>query len=125
MAPNNVIVSLDHVGKSFPKPEGGTLAVFEDITLDIRGGEFVVLVGRSGCGKSTVLRIIAGLIAQSSGTVRYHGAQLTGINPGAAMVFQNFALMPWLNVEKTSSWAWLHAKSRPPNVRPARSRRSI
>ncbi|MBV8346578.1 MAG: nitrate/sulfonate/bicarbonate ABC transporter ATP-binding protein [Mycolicibacterium sp.] len=120
MAPNNVIVSLDQVGKSFPKPEGGTLAVFEDITLDIRGGEFVVLVGRSGCGKSTVLRIIAGLIAQSSGTVRYHGAQLTGINPGAAMVFQNFALMPWLNVEKNVELG-LAAREIPPAERQSRA----
>jgi len=100
MAPDNAIVSLDHVGKSFTKPDGGTLAVLEDITLDIRGGEFVALVGRSGCGKSTLLRIIAGLIAPSSGTVRYHGAEFNGVNPGVAMVFQNFALMPWLTVEK-------------------------
>jgi NitT/TauT family transport system ATP-binding protein len=99
MVGDEVIISLEHVSKSFAKPDGGTLLVLDDINLDIHDGEIVVLLGRSGCGKSTQLRIIAGLIAVTSGTVRYHGAELTGANPGAAMVFQNFALMPWLTVQ--------------------------
>ena len=100
MTQDDVIIHLDHVGKSFTKPDGGTLVVLDDINFDVRAGEIVALVGRSGCGKSTLLRIIAGLIAPTTGTARYHGAELSGANPGAAMVFQNFALMPWLTVQK-------------------------
>ncbi|HUH71079.1 MAG TPA: nitrate/sulfonate/bicarbonate ABC transporter ATP-binding protein [Mycobacterium sp.] len=100
MTGDDVITHLDHVGKSFSKPGGGTLLVLDDITLEIRMGEVVAMLGRSGCGKSTLLRIIAGLIPATSGVVRYHGAELTGANPGTAMVFQNFALMPWLTVQQ-------------------------
>jgi len=96
----DVIIHLEHVTKSFGKPDGGTLVVLDDINLDISEGEVVALLGRSGCGKSTLLRIIAGLIGPTSGVARYDGTELTGANPGTAMVFQNFALMPWLTVQK-------------------------
>lgn len=100
MTGDNTIIHLEHVSKSFSKPDGGTLTVLDDINLDIRTGEVVALLGRSGCGKSTLLRVIAGLIPPTSGVARYHGAELTGANPGTAMVFQNFALMPWLTVQQ-------------------------
>jgi NitT/TauT family transport system ATP-binding protein len=72
--------------------------VLDDISLELHKGEILALLGKSGSGKSTLLRCIAGLIAPSSGEVRYRGVPLTGANPGVAMVFQSFALLPWLTV---------------------------
>jgi NitT/TauT family transport system ATP-binding protein len=72
----------------------------QDINLRIRDGEFVSLLGPSGCGKSTLLRIITGLNSASSGKVLYRGQPLAGINPHATIVFQTFALYPWLTVQE-------------------------
>lgn len=96
---DGVLVEAAHVCKSFKGTTGDTLRVLDDINLDLRAGEIVALLGRSGSGKSTLLRIIAGLIAPTSGAVRYRGTELNGANPGTAMVFQTFALMPWLTVQ--------------------------
>jgi NitT/TauT family transport system ATP-binding protein len=82
----------------FTLPNGKPLRVLENINLAINAKEIVALLGPTGCGKSTVLRILAGLIQPVSGEVLYHGQPLTGLNPGAAMVFQSFALYPWLTV---------------------------
>jgi NitT/TauT family transport system ATP-binding protein len=95
-----VIVRTDAVTKAFTSPDGSALPVLEDVSLTLREGEIVALLGKSGSGKSTLLRCIAGLIAPSSGTVSYRGTPLNGANPGAAMVFQSFALLPWLTVQQ-------------------------
>jgi NitT/TauT family transport system ATP-binding protein len=94
------ICELRGVQKSFDRGEGRPLRVLEDITLDVRPNEVLCLLGPSGCGKSTILRILAGLIRPSGGAVLYHGAPLQGLNPGVSMVFQSFALFPWLTVER-------------------------
>ena len=93
------IVEVEHVGKSFPGAAGAALSVLHDVSLTLHEGEIVALLGKSGSGKSTLLRTIAGLIAPTTGTVRYRGALLDGANPGVGMVFQSFALMPWLTVQ--------------------------
>lgn len=93
------IMEVDHVFKSFPSADGTNLSVLEDISLTLREGEIVALLGKSGSGKSTLLRTIAGLIPPTRGEVRYRGEALHGANPGVAMVFQSFALMPWLTVQ--------------------------
>jgi NitT/TauT family transport system ATP-binding protein len=82
----------------FPQPNGQALLVLDNITLAIQPNEIVALLGPSGCGKSTIMRILAGLIRPTHGEVLYHGHPLTGLNPGAAIVFQSFALYPWLTV---------------------------
>jgi NitT/TauT family transport system ATP-binding protein len=92
------MLALRRVSKSFhdkarPSP------VLENITLDIPEHEFVCIVGPSGSGKSTLLRIMMGLMAPSSGEVLYRGQRVTSVNLHAAMVFQSFALLPWLTVQ--------------------------
>ncbi|GIV93349.1 MAG: hypothetical protein KatS3mg056_2058 [Chloroflexus sp.] len=72
----------------------------QDVNLVIGEGEFVALLGPSGCGKSTLLRIITGLTRPSEGLVRYRGQTLQGVNPHATIVFQTFALFPWLTVQE-------------------------
>ena len=94
------IIEVSHVTKTFVSPDGSPLPVLDDISLDLREGEIVALLGRSGSGKSTLLRCIAGLISPTSGQVRYRGVVLNGANPGVAMVFQSFALLPWLTVRQ-------------------------
>jgi NitT/TauT family transport system ATP-binding protein len=84
----------------YPLPGGQMRHILEDINLRIMPGEIVGLVGPSGCGKSTLLRILAGLIRPSRGQVFYRGQPLSGLNPGVAIVFQSFALLPWLTVEQ-------------------------
>ena len=74
------------------------IRILGPIDLDVRQGEFLSLVGPSGCGKSTLLRIVAGVLAPTRGVVRVGGRPLTGVNDRAAMVFQSFALFPWLTV---------------------------
>jgi len=94
----DAIVRVAHVNKDFTLPDGSPLPVLRDIDFELREGEIIALLGKSGSGKSTLLRCIAGLIAPTSGTVEYRGSPVTGANPGVAMVFQSFALLPWLTV---------------------------
>ena len=79
-------------------PNGKPLLVLDNVTLAIQPNEIVALLGPSGCGKSTILRILAGLIRPTHGEVLYHDQPLLGLNPGAAIVFQSFALYPWFTV---------------------------
>src|ERR1700744_6250261 len=77
-----------------------SVKVLEDINLTIREHDVMALLGPSGCGKSTIMRVLAGLIQPTNGLVKFRGKPLTGVNPGVAMVFQNFALFPWLTVRQ-------------------------
>ncbi|MEH1902807.1 MAG: nitrate/sulfonate/bicarbonate ABC transporter ATP-binding protein [Nostoc sp.] len=98
---NNVLIAVEQVNKSFPRPEGkGEFNVLGNINLTVAAGEVLALLGRSGSGKSTLLRIMAGLIPPSEGKVISNGKRLQGANPGVAMVFQSFALLPWLTVQE-------------------------
>ncbi len=92
------ILSVHNLHKLFKTPEGNDLLVLDNINLDLAEGEIVALLGRSGSGKSTLLRCLIGLISPSSGEVRYRNRPVTGPMPGMAMVFQSFALFPWLTV---------------------------
>ncbi len=74
------------------------IRILGPVDLDVRDGEFLSLVGPSGCGKSTLLRIVAGLLEPTAGRIDVGGVALAGVNRQAAMVFQSFALFPWMSV---------------------------
>ncbi|MBW4631768.1 MAG: nitrate/sulfonate/bicarbonate ABC transporter ATP-binding protein [Iphinoe sp. HA4291-MV1] len=100
-ATHEVLIAVEQVNKSFPLPEGkGEFTVLRNINLTVRAGEVMALLGRSGSGKSTLLRIMAGLISPSEGRVISNGKLLQGANQDVAMVFQSFALLPWLTVQE-------------------------
>jgi nitrate/nitrite transport system ATP-binding protein len=90
-------LSIDHVGITFDTPKG-KLEVLNDIKLDIEEGEFVSLIGHSGCGKSTVLNIVAGLLNATEGGVLLEEREVKDPGPDRAVVFQQHSLMPWLTV---------------------------
>jgi nitrate/nitrite transport system ATP-binding protein len=91
-------LEIEHVGKTFLEPNGQSLCVFRDVRLHIANGEFVTMVGHSGCGKSTLLNIIAGLEKATTGAIILDGKEIDEPGLDRMVVFQNFSLLPWLNV---------------------------
>ena len=98
--------------------------VLEHVSIELREGEFVALLGPSGSGKSTLLRILAGLMEPSGGDVLVHGSPLVGPNPNVAIVFQSFALFPWLDVLQNVELGLL-AMNVPEEERRSRATRAI
>ncbi|WP_019449123.1 AAA-associated domain-containing protein [Cupriavidus sp. BIS7] len=94
------VIELHGVGKVFRTADHTDRAVLEGVNLTLREGEIVAMLGKSGSGKSTLLRIMAGLVGADRGEVRFRGQKLTGTAEGIAMVFQSFALFPWLTVQQ-------------------------
>jgi NitT/TauT family transport system ATP-binding protein len=92
------LCQLHAIYQDFAGQGGRPLHVLENIELEIRANEVTALLGPSGCGKSTLLRIVAGLLRPTHGSVLYRGQPLSGLNPAATMVFQSFALFPWMTV---------------------------
>lgn len=98
---DSVVLKLDNVSKSFAKVEKDEIThALSSISLEMKSGEFISLVGTSGCGKSTILRLIAGLITPTVGTLSVNNKEITGPAPDRGMVFQRPTLFPWLTVEK-------------------------
>lgn len=94
----STLLAVSDLRKTYPKGDRHDLIVLDDVSLTIREGEIVGLLGRSGSGKSTLLRIIGGLVPPTEGDVQWCGKAVTGPCEGVAMVFQTFALFPWLTV---------------------------
>jgi NitT/TauT family transport system ATP-binding protein len=94
------LLEIHGVRQAFEKSGGGELLVLDGVELELAEGEIVGLLGRSGSGKSTLLRLIAGLARPTAGTVEYLGQPVVGPAAGVAMVFQSFALFPWLTVHE-------------------------
>jgi NitT/TauT family transport system ATP-binding protein len=117
------LLQVEDVRMSYGLSGKGPL-VLDGVNVAIDEGEIVALLGRSGSGKSSLLRIIAGLLTPTNGRALWQGAPLTGPNPGAAMVFQSFALFPWLTVEENVELG-LEAKRVPAAERSRRAAEAI
>ena len=100
MATSKPLLQVRNCRQAYHKDASADLVVLDDVNLTLVEGEIVGLLGRSGSGKSTLLRIVAGLLAPTAGDVVWRGAPLAGPAPGVAMVFQSFALFPWLTVQE-------------------------
>lgn len=122
--PKNTLFSVEDVRKTFRSSEGQELVVLDDITFEMQENEIVALLGKSGSGKSTLLRIIAGLTSPSSGQVIYRGNVVAKPVRGIAMVFQHFALLPWLTVLQNVELG-LEALGVPRNERRKRALKAI
>ena len=96
--PKTKLIEVKNVSQEFNLPNGKSLKVLEKINLCVNNREVVALLGPSGCGKSTLLRLLAGLIQPSQGEVFYHDKPLRDLNTGVSIVFQSFALFPWMTV---------------------------
>ena len=119
-----VIIEAVAVEKSYPQPDGTRIQVVGSTNLAIEQGKIIALLGPSGCGKSTLLRILTGLSEPSSGSLLWHGKSLNGQTPNVAIVFQSFALFPWLTVIQNVE-APLEAKGVPEVERRKRALRAL
>ncbi|GAB4475229.1 MAG: nitrate/sulfonate/bicarbonate ABC transporter ATP-binding protein [Anaerolineales bacterium] len=119
METNNALLKLRHIHQIYTSGSRKFTAV-QDVNLTVYEGEFIALLGPSGCGKSTLLRIITGLQKPSEGKVLYRDQPLEGVNPRASIVFQTFALFPWLTVLENVELA-LKARGVPANIRTPRA----
>ena len=119
MSENGYLLELKNITQVYGSGDRRFTAI-KNFHLSMREGEFTALLGPTGCGKSTLLRIIAGLQAPTTGQVLYRGSPLLGVNPQATIVFQTFALFPWLTVQENVEVA-LKARGMPARLRATRS----
>jgi nitrate/nitrite transport system ATP-binding protein len=110
-------ISIEGIARRFPAPGGGATTIFENLWLSMARGEFVCVIGHSGCGKTTVLNILAGLDTPSKGTVIVDGHAIEGPSLDRAVIFQSRALLPWRTVIGNVAYAvsskhrsWSHAQ---------------
>ena len=98
MSMTDRFISIEAISRRYPAPAGGTTTVFENLWLGMRKGEFACIIGHSGCGKTTVLNILAGLDLPDEGVAIVDGAEISGPSLDRAVIFQSHALLPWRTV---------------------------
>lgn len=116
----NILMELNGIAKSFRSADGAPRLILDGVNFALAKGEIVALLGKSGSGKSTLLRIMAGLIPADAGKAIYRGKDIRGPATGVAMVFQSFALFPWLTVQQNVELG-LEAQGIPPADREKRA----
>ncbi|MEE4347017.1 MAG: ABC transporter ATP-binding protein [Paracoccaceae bacterium] len=97
-------LSIENLTQRYPDGQGGMMTVFENATFGVEKGEFVCILGHSGCGKSTIMNILAGLAEPTSGVVVMDGREVSGPSLDRGVVFQNYSLLPWLSTLKNVSF---------------------
>lgn len=118
------LIEVKGISQEFKLPNGKELKVLNNVSLCVNKREVVALLGPSGCGKSTILRILAGLIPPTKGEVLYHDQPLHDLNTGVSIVFQSFALFPWMTVAENIQTA-LQSRGFPPNEIDDRAQKAI
>jgi NitT/TauT family transport system ATP-binding protein len=118
------LIDVKGCRQAYHKEANADLVVLDDVNLTLHEGEIVALLGRSGSGKSTLLRIVSGLLKPTAGSVTWRGVPLSGPTDGVAMVFQSFALFPWLTVQENVELG-LEARGVPRSERERRSEEAI
>lgn len=113
---NDVVIEIKDVKKVYPVENGNDVVALNGVNLEIRKNEFICVVGPSGCGKTTLLNIIAGLEQPTSGSATIHGRQILGPGPDRGVIFQQYALFPWLTVKKNVMYATKFIKHEVPVV---------
>ncbi|ACK67483.1 nitrate ABC transporter, ATPase subunits C and D [Rippkaea orientalis PCC 8801] len=115
---NNLSVVIENVSKVYPTPKG-PYTVLKDVNLTVKDGEFICVIGHSGCGKSTLLNMVSGFATPTDGSVLVNGKPVTKPGPDRMVVFQNYALLPWLTVFEN---VYLAVDAVDPNRREAEKR---
>ncbi len=123
MTDRRAILEVRHISRSYPE-NGKEFKVLEDIGFEVRERDFICVVGPSGCGKSTLLREIVGLDTPTSGEILFEGSPVRPENPQISMVFQSFALFPWLTVMENVELG-LEAHKVPEDERRAKAKESV
>ncbi|MGE0231609.1 MAG: ABC transporter ATP-binding protein [Flavobacteriaceae bacterium] len=111
------LISIEGISRRYPKKGGGEVTIFENLWLPIEQGEFVCIIGHSGCGKTTVLNILAGLDAPNDGVVIVDGKEISGPSLDRAVIFQGHALLPWMSVLGNVAYAVKARNKRWPKAR--------
>ena len=97
-------IDIERITKVYNHPKKADHVVLKDISFSIEAGDFVIILGESGCGKSTLLNLLAGLERPTSGAIHVDGQKIRGIHPSRSMLFQQPALIPWLNVKENVAY---------------------